>query len=242
MQLTLNGGTSPLERYGHNLTLLAQQGALSPLPFQEEVVERVLRVLQGTKKRNPILLDADETRRWATVTQVVHRMTMGDVPERLSGQQVIALDYEALFANLPDDTVIHQKEPTNPILSSPGEMLAQTRTDDPYEAWALLEKWKAPTMVLERLQSMFLAMYQAGDSFVLFVDHLHRLVGGEGERYPINAAPLLKPALARHHIQLIGACTLEQYRLHIERDPALQRLCREMVLFDSFVFHQMGDR
>ena len=65
---------------------------------------------------------------------------------------------------------------------------------------------------------------------MLYVDHFHRLVGGEPDRYPIDAATLLKPALARDQIQLIGACTLEQYRQHIERDATIQRRCQEICL------------
>jgi ATP-dependent Clp protease ATP-binding subunit ClpA len=77
---------------------------------------------------------------------------------------------------------------------------------------------------------MFITMYQASGSFVLYVDHVHRLVGGEPDTYPIDASALLKPALARGQIQLIGACTLEHYRQHIERDAALQRRFQEICL------------
>ncbi len=66
---------------------------------------------------------------------------------------------------------------------------------------------------------------------MLFVDHFHRLLGGEERRYPIDAANLLVPALARREIQIIGACTLAQYRQHIERFAAiefrLQAICIE---------------
>jgi ATP-dependent Clp protease ATP-binding subunit ClpB len=87
-------------------------------------------------------------------------------------------------------------------------------------------------MTLERLQSMFIAMSQTPGSFVLYVDHFHRLVGGEPDTYPIDATTLLKPALARGQIQLIGACTLKQYRQHIERNAAMQRRCQEICLLE----------
>jgi ATP-dependent Clp protease ATP-binding subunit ClpB len=225
---TILNESLPLERYGHNLTLLTQQGAFSSLAGQEEVVGRVFQILQGTKKWNPLILASDETRRWAVVTEVVRRMAIGDAPDPLPKRQVIALDYEALFANLSDDTLIRQERRKH-MPSSLVEGLAQAKADS-HEAWALLETWIAPTMVLERLQSMFMAMHQAGGSFLLCVDHFHRLVGGEEARYPINATTLVKPALARHQIQLIGACTVEQYRRYIERDPYLQRPCREICL------------
>jgi ATP-dependent Clp protease ATP-binding subunit ClpA len=75
---------------------------------------------------------------------------------------------------------------------------------------------------------MFIAMHQAAGSFILYIDHFHRLLGGEPDRYPIDAATLLKPALNRDRIQLLGACTLAEYRQHIERDAAIQRPCQEM--------------
>jgi len=226
---TILNESAPLERYGHNLTRFAKLGAFTPLTGQEEVVDQVFQILQGTKKCNPVILASDETRRWAIVAEVIRRMAIGDAPDPLPKRQVIALDYEALFTNLLDDTLIRQ-EGSKQMPSTLIEGHAQAKSDV-HDAWVLLEKWRAPTMVLERLQSMFMAMHQAGGTFLLFVDHFHRLVGGEEARYPINAATLVKPALARHQIQLIGACTLEQYRRHIERDADLQRrLCREVPL------------
>ncbi len=70
-------------------------------------------------------------------------------------------------------------------------------------------------------------------SILLFVNHFHRLLGGEWDRYPIDAATLLKPALARRQIQLIGTCTLAQYRQYIERDAAMQRRFQEILMPDA---------
>jgi ATP-dependent Clp protease ATP-binding subunit ClpB len=229
--------STPLKRYGHNLTLLAHQGALSPLDGQEAVMDRVFQVLQRTNKCNPVILDGDETRRWAIVAEVIRRMAVGNVPYPFSTWQVIALDYEALFTNLSDDSFARQ-ERRRQIASPFVEKLTQTEPDSE-EAWALLDeifRWPsleeriAPTMILERLQSLFLAMQQEAGSFLLFVDHFHRLLGGEWDQYPIDAATLLKPVLARRQIQLIGTCTLEQYRRYIERDAAMQRRCQEICL------------
>jgi len=232
----LNDAT-PLEDYGHNLTLLAKVGIFSPLAGQEAVVDRVFQVLQRKNKNSPVILSSDESRRWAIVAEVIRRMAMGDVPEAFRSWQVIRLDYEALFTNLSDDTLTREERQERKFASL-REKLAQAEPGSGEESalldelffWPPLEEWIAPTMVLERLQSMLIAMHQAESSFVLYVDHFHRLVGGEPESYPINAVPLLKPALARGQIQLIGACTLEQYRQHIEWDAAMQRRCQEICL------------
>lgn len=234
---TIKNELTPLERYGHNLTLLAHQGAFSPLDGQETVMDRVFQVLQRTSKCNPVILDEDETRRWPVVARVIRRIAVGNVPHPFSTCQVIALDYGALFTNLSDDTLARQ-ERRRQRASSLVEKLAQT-DPDAEEAWALrdeifrgspLEEWIAPTMVLERLRSLFLAIQQEAGPFLLFVDHFHRLLGGEWDRYPIDAAPLLKPVLARRQIQLIGTCTVEQYQRYIERDAAMQRRCQEICL------------
>ena len=64
-------------------------------------------------------------------------------------------------------------------------------------------------------------------SFVLFllqmIDEVHTLIGAGAAEGAIDAANILKPALARGELQCIGATTLDEYRKHIEKDPALER-------------------
>src|SRR6476659_3912892 len=63
---------------------------------------------------------------------------------------------------------------------------------------------------------------QRGD-IILFIDELHNLVGAGAAERAIDAASILKPALARGEVQTIGATTLDEYRKYIERDAALER-------------------
>ncbi len=59
-------------------------------------------------------------------------------------------------------------------------------------------------------------------------NHFHQLLGGEPQSFSIDAAPLFKPVLARWEIQLIAACTPEQYRRYIECDASIQRRMQEI--------------
>ena len=74
----------------------------------------------------------------------------------------------------------------------------------------------------ERLKKVIEEIKTSGNC-VLFIDELHMLVGAGAAEGAVDAANILKPALARGEIQAIGATTLDEYRKHIERDAALER-------------------
>ncbi|WP_371177235.1 ATP-dependent Clp protease ATP-binding subunit [Buchananella felis] len=74
----------------------------------------------------------------------------------------------------------------------------------------------------ERLKKVLKEIRQRGD-IILFIDEVHILVGAGGAEGAMDAANILKPLLARGELQTIGATTLDEYRKHIEKDPALER-------------------
>jgi ATP-dependent Clp protease ATP-binding subunit ClpC len=74
----------------------------------------------------------------------------------------------------------------------------------------------------ERLKKVMKEIGQRGD-IILFIDELHNLVGAGAAEGAIDAASILKPALARGELQTIGATTLDEYRKYLERDSALER-------------------
>ncbi len=74
----------------------------------------------------------------------------------------------------------------------------------------------------ERLKKVMKEILQRGD-IILFIDELHNLVGAGAAEGAIDAASILKPALARGELQTIGATTLDEYRKYLERDAALER-------------------
>ena len=74
----------------------------------------------------------------------------------------------------------------------------------------------------ERIKSAIKETQKAGD-IILFIDELHTLIGAGAAEGAIDAANIIKPALGRGEIQVIGATTLNEYRKHIEKDAALER-------------------
>jgi ATP-dependent Clp protease ATP-binding subunit ClpB len=75
----------------------------------------------------------------------------------------------------------------------------------------------------ERLKAVVKEIVESEGSIVLFIDELHTLVGAGAAEGATDASNLLKPALARGELRAIGATTLDEYRKHIEKDPALER-------------------
>ncbi len=81
----------------------------------------------------------------------------------------------------------------------------------------------------ERLKSAMEEIRKSGN-IILFIDEIHTIIGAGAAEGAIDAANILKPALARGEIQLIGATTLEEYRKHIEKDAALERRFQSIIL------------
>ena len=74
----------------------------------------------------------------------------------------------------------------------------------------------------ERLKKL-MDEVKSDENIILFIDEVHTLIGAGAAEGAIDAANILKPALARGELQCIGATTIDEYRKHIEKDPALER-------------------
>ena len=81
----------------------------------------------------------------------------------------------------------------------------------------------------ERMKAI-LNELQKNDNIILFIDEIHTIVGAGGATGSLDAANMLKPALARGEIQCIGATTLNDYRQHIEKDGALERRFQKVIV------------
>jgi len=99
----------------------------------------------------------------------------------------------------------------------------------------------------ERLKKVMKEIRERGD-VILFVDEMHTLVGAGAAEGAIDAASIVKPALARGELQTIGATTLDEYRKYVEKDPALERRFQPIMVGEPSVsetveiLHGLRDR
>lgn len=91
----------------------------------------------------------------------------------------------------------------------------------------------------ERLKKVMDEIRQAGN-VIMFIDELHTLIGAGAAEGAIDAANILKPALARGELQVIGATTLNEYKKHIEKDAALERRFQPIVVGEPSVEDAIG--
>lgn len=81
----------------------------------------------------------------------------------------------------------------------------------------------------ERIKKVLAEVAKAGN-VLLFIDEIHTIIGAGGAEGAIDASNILKPALARGEVQVIGATTIEEYRKYIEKDSALERRFQPVVV------------
>ena len=87
----------------------------------------------------------------------------------------------------------------------------------------------------ERLKNLLKEIGKEPDRYILFIDELHTVVGAGAAEGAVDAANMLKPALARGQLRCIGATTLDEYRRHIEKDAALERRFQRVLVGEPSV-------
>ncbi len=87
----------------------------------------------------------------------------------------------------------------------------------------------------DRLKAVLKEITEAEGQIILFIDELHTLVGAGAAEGSMDASNMLKPALARGELRAIGATTLNEYRKHIEKDPALERRFQPVLIAEPSV-------
>src|SRR5438034_4494697 len=87
----------------------------------------------------------------------------------------------------------------------------------------------------ERLKAVLKEIADSGGRIITFIDELHTVVGAGAAEGAVDAGNMLKPMLARGELRAIGATTLDEYRKHVEKDPALERRFQPIVVGEPSV-------
>ncbi len=187
-----------------------KSGKISDAPQQKKMravqkYTRSLTKMAAENKLDPVIGRDDEIQR---VIQILSRRTKNNpilIGEAGVGKTAIAEGMASRIAagDVPDS--LRDKEL---VALDLGSLIAGTKYRGEFE---------------ERLKAIMKEIERADGKIILFIDEIHTIVGAGAAEGAMDASNMLKPALARGEIRVIGATTLKEYQKHIERDPAFQR-------------------
>ncbi len=156
-------------------------------------------------KLDPVIGRDEEVRR---VMQVLSRRTKNNpvlIGEPGVGKTAIV---EGLAQRIVSGDVPESLKDKEIVALDIGQMLAGAKFRGEFE---------------DRLKSVVKELTEAEGRFIVFIDELHTIVGAGAAEGAVDASTMLKPALARGELHVVGATTLDEYRKHVEKDPALER-------------------
>jgi ATP-dependent Clp protease ATP-binding subunit ClpB len=188
-------------RGSHRVTDVDPEGKYRALErFTKDLTE-----LARRGKLDPVIGRDEEIRR---VVQVLSRRTKNNpvlIGEAGVGKTAIV---EGLAQRIVDGDVPESLRGKRIIVLDIGQLLAGAKYRGEFE---------------ERLKAVLKEVTSREGEFVVFIDELHTIVGAGAAEGAVDASNMLKPALARGELHVVGATTLDEYRKHVEKDKALER-------------------
>ena len=181
-----------------------------------------LTALAASGKIDPVIGRDDEIRR---CIQVLSRRTKNNpvlIGEPGVGKTAIV---EGMAARIADGDVPEGLKNKRLIALDVGSMLAGAKYRGEFE---------------ERLKAVLKEITDAEGEIITFVDELHTIVGAGGAEGAMDAGNMIKPMLARGELRMIGATTLDEYRKHVEKDPALERRFQQVYVGEPSVEDTIG--
>ncbi len=188
-------------RGSHRVTDQSPEGQYQSL----ERYTRNLTDLARNGKLDPVIGRDEEVRR---VMQVLSRRTKNNpvlIGEPGVGKTAIV---EGLAQRIVNGDVPESLRKREVVALDIGQLLAGAKYRGEFE---------------ERLKAVVKELTESQGRYVTFIDELHTIVGAGAAEGAVDASNMLKPPLARGELHVIGATTLDEYRKHIEKDPALER-------------------
>ncbi|MDB9541058.1 ATP-dependent Clp protease ATP-binding subunit [Anabaenopsis tanganyikae CS-531] len=210
--------TKVIRRLGEGGTVFASTGGTSPRSQNLSLEEfgRNLTKLAHEGKLDPVVGREKEIER---TIQILGRRTKNNpvlIGEPGVGKTAIAEGLAQRIAHQDAPEILLDKQV---ISLDMGLLVSGTRFRGDFE---------------ERIKKIVAEVRSAGN-IILVIDEVHTLVGAGGTEGGLDAANILKPALARGELQCIGATTLNEYRQHIERDAALERRFQSVLVGEPSV-------
>ncbi|MDQ4106707.1 MAG: AAA family ATPase, partial [Actinomycetota bacterium] len=193
-------------------------------------ISRDLTEMARNGELDPVIGRAEEI---ARVIRILSRRTKNNpvlIGEAGVGKTAVA---EGLAQRIVSEDIPESLKDKRVVALDVGGLVAGTRFRGDFE---------------ERMQQMIKELQQEEKNIILFIDELHQIVGAGGAEGAVNASNMLKPALARGELQVVGATTLDEYRKNVEKDPALERRFQPVLVDEPTVeetvqiLHGLRDR
>ncbi len=195
-------------RKGENVTSQSQEDTYNALSKYAKNLNQLAR----DGKLDPVIGRDEEIRR---ILQILSRRTKNNpilVGEPGTGKTAIA---EGLAHRIVDGDVPENLKDKQIFALDMGALIAGAKYKGEFE---------------ERLKSVIKEVTTSQGDIVLFIDEIHTLVGAGGGQGAMDAANILKPALARGELRSVGATTLDEYQKYFEKDKALERRFQKVMV------------